>query len=51
MDTIDKSEQEESNTASAPTMPDENQNDFLSSEPNNEGVLNSNKPYKVLARK
>ena len=32
-------------------MPDENQNDFLSSEPNNEGVLNSNKPYKVLARK
>ena len=49
MDTTEQSE--ESNTASAPTMPDENQNDFLSSEPNNEGVLNSNKPYKVLARK
>ena len=49
MDTTEQSE--ESNTGSAPTMPDENQNDFLSSEPNNEGVLNSNKPYKVLARK
>ena len=49
MDTTEQSE--ESNTGSAPTMPDENQNDFLSSDSSNESVLNLNKPYKVLARK
>ena len=52
MDTLDKSEQlEESKTEATPTMHDESQNDFLSSSSEDTNTLNTEKGYKVLARK
>lgn len=52
MDTLDKSEQPvDSNNDDTPTMPDENQNDFLSSSSQSTIKPISEKSYKVLARK
>ena len=52
MDTLDKSEQPvDSNNDDTPTMPDENQNDFLSSSSQSTNTPISEKNYKVLARK
>ena len=52
MDTLDKSEQTaDSNNVETPTMPDQNQNDFLSSSPESINTVDSEKGYKVLARK
>ena len=52
MDTLDKSEQPvDSNNDDTPTMPDENQNDFLSSSSQSTNTPISEKSYKVLARK
>ncbi len=52
MDTLDKSEQTaDSNNAETPTMPDQNQNDFLSSSPESINTVDLEKGYKVLARK
>ena len=52
MDTLDKSEQTaDSNNVETPTMPDQNQNDFLSSSPENINTVDLEKGYKVLARK
>lgn len=52
MDTLDKSEQPvDSNNDDTPTMPDENQNDFLSSSSQSINTPISEKSYKVLARK
>jgi DNA polymerase-3 subunit gamma/tau len=52
LDTIDKSEQpEETTRESTSTMPDKNQNDFLSSPSLEKNESNSEKGYKVLARK
>ena len=52
MDTLDKSEQPvDSNNDDTPTMPDENQNDFLSSSSQSTIIPISEKSYKVLARK
>jgi DNA polymerase-3 subunit gamma/tau len=52
LDTLDKSEQPvDSNNDDTPTMPDENQNDFLSSSSQSTIKPISEKSYKVLARK
>ena len=52
MDTLDKSEQTaDSNNVETPTMPDQNQNDFLSSSPESINTVDLEKGYKVLARK
>jgi DNA polymerase-3 subunit gamma/tau len=52
LDTLDKSEQPvDSNNDDTPTMPDENQNDFLSSSSQSTNTPISEKSYKVLARK
>ena len=52
MDTLDKSEQTaDSNNVETPTMPDKNQNDFLSSSPESINTVDLEKGYKVLARK
>ena len=52
MDTLDKSEQAaDSNNVETPTMPDQNQNDFLSSSPESINTVDLEKGYKVLARK
>ena len=52
MDTLDKSEQPvDSNNDDTLTMPDENQNDFLSSSSQSTNTPISEKSYKVLARK
>ena len=52
MDTLDKSEQPvDSNNDDTPTMPDENQNDFLSSSSQSTNTPISEKSYKVLASK
>ena len=52
MDTLDKSEQPvDSNNDDTSTMPDENQNDFLSSSSQSTIKPISEKSYKVLARK
>ena len=52
MDTLDKSEQPvDSNNDDTPTMPDENQNDFLSSSSQSTNTPILEKSYKVLARK
>jgi len=52
LDTLDKSEQTaDSNNVETPTMPDKNQNDFLSSSPESINTVDLEKGYKVLARK
>ena len=52
MDTLDKSEKTaDSNNNETPTMPDQNQNDFLSSPSETTNTADLDKGYKVLARK
>ena len=52
MDTLDKSEKTaDSNNNETPTMPDQNQNDFLSSPSEATNTADLEKGYKVLARK